>query len=300
MEVTDGTDITNQQFTFSTIVSPFNPFDEGWQYRKEISLDHTKIAGTLSTFPVFIHTIDVDLHAKAQPDGDDILFMDGPGVAYKLNHEIESYETSNGELLAWVNIINLKADENTILYMYYGNPDDYILVDNAPSLNFHTPNRFSISLWIKRDRSNIYESIISKYTSSLKAGYGVQILEDNTVLFVMCDGSQEYQISSNKKITDTNWHYITVVWDGTQQYIFIEGVLDNSITIGDVTIADDSKPLEFGHHYGYLAGQNPFGGSIDEIQLSKIDRNADWILTSYRNQQNPFTFMNFGSEEPHP
>jgi MSHA biogenesis protein MshQ len=354
VEVTDGKQTTAQEFSFNTPEVPFNPFDEGWQYRKQISIQHSQVAGNLSNFPVLIHTIDADLHTKAQPDGDDILFMDGSGVAHKLYHEIESYETSNGELLAWVNIMNLAADEDTVLYMYYGNPDsvngqmservwdpyfagvwhlmdfqdstkngnhgtnygstadsgkigdarafdgsdDDIIVDDDPSLNFHTPNRFSISMWVKRDRLNTYESIISKATSAHMAGYAVQIRENNTILFVLFDGSQEYLFHSHQVIVDTNWHYVTAVWDGTQQEIFIDGIVDNTINIGDVTVADDSKPLEFGHHYGYIDGKNPFDGSIDEVQISKVARNADWISTSYMNQQNPFTFMNFGPEEP--
>ena len=354
VEVTDGKDTTSQQCSFYTIEAPFNPFDEGWQYRKQISINHSQVGGNLSNFPVFVHTIDADLHEKAQPDGDDILFMDGSGVAHKLYHEIESYETSNGELLAWVNIKTLKTDENTVLYMYYGNPDnvngqmaerawdpyfagvwhlkdfqdstlngnhgsnygsiaisgklgdarafdgsdDYILVESDSSLNFHTPNKFSVSFWMKRDRLNTYESIISKGTTAHMAGYGVQIRENNTILFVLYDGSHEYLFTSNQVIVDTNWHFITAVWDGTHQNIFIDGDFDNSIDIGAVTIADDSKPLEFGHHYGYMSGQNPYAGSIDEIQISKVDRNADWISTAYLNQQNPFTFMSFGPEEP--
>jgi hypothetical protein len=354
--VSDGRETTNQEFSFSTIEVPFNPFDDGWQYRKQISINHSQVAGNLNSFPVFIHVIDSDLHVKAQSDGSDILFMDGPGVATKLYHEIERYESSNGELLAWVNIMNLPADENTVLYMYYGNPDnvntqmskrvwdpsfvgvwhlkdsqdstingnhgnnygsiagsgklgdarrfdgsdDYILVENDASLNFNTPNRFSVSFWMKRDRLNTYESIISKCTTAHTAGYGVQIRENNTILFVLYDGSDEHLFHSNQVIVDTNWHYITAVWDGTYQYIFIDGVLDNSIDIGPVTIADDSKPLEFGHHYGYMSGQNPYAGSIDEIRISKLDRNADWIITEYHNQEDPSGFFDVGLEEPGP
>ena len=176
--------------------------------------------------------------------------------------------------------------------------DDRIKVDDDPSLNFHTPNRFSISLWMKRDRFNEYESIISKGTSSTAEGYIVQIRENNTILFGIYDGSQEHLFHSNQMIVDTNWHYITAVWDGTHQYIFIDGVLDNAINIGDVSVEDDSKPLEFGEHYGN--SQNAYDGSIDEIQISKIVRNADWISTAYRNQQNPLTFMSFGPEETPP
>ncbi len=356
IKVTDGKETTTQELSFSSIEAPFNPFDEGWQYRKQISINHSQVAGGLSNFPILVHIIDDDLQAKAQPDGDDILFMDGSGVAHKLYHEIEKYQTSNGELFAWVNIRNLSADENTILYLYYGNPEsannqmshrvwnqsfagvwhlkdfqdstkngnhgtnsgttassgkigdarafdgahNEILVDNDPSLNFHTPNKFSISFWMKRDRSNIYESVISKGTSAYTAGYVVQVWGDNSMYFGVYDGSQENQIFSNQKIDDTNWHYITAVWDGTTMSLFIDGAVDNSDNIGPITIADDSKPLEFGHHYGYISGQNPFDGSIDEIQISKIDRTAEWIFTSYMNQQHPATFMNFGPEEPHP
>ena len=118
--------------------------------------------------------------------------------------------------------------------------------------------------------------------------------------FGIYDGSQEHHLGSNQLITDTNWHYITAVWDGTTQYIFIDGALDNSNNIGAVTIADDSKPLEFGHHYGYMSGQNAYGGSIDEIQISKIDRTAAWIITEYHNQENPSGFFFVGLEEPGP
>ena len=86
------------------------------------------------------------------------------------------------------------------------------------------------------------------------------------------------------------------MWDGSHQYIYIDGILDSSADIGDVTVADDPKPLEFGNHYG----SHPFAGSIDEIQISKVVRNADWILSSYLNQQNPFSFMSFGFEESFP
>jgi hypothetical protein len=354
--VTDTKETKTQHFTFNTVETPFNPFDEGWQYRKQITIQHTQITGDLTSFPVFIHIIDPDVQTKAQPNGNDILFMNGPGVATKLYHEIERYDTSNGELTAWVNILNLSSVQDTTLYMYYGNPesanmqmpqrvwnpsfagvwhleefqdstnnanhgsnhgtipllgktgdarhfdgvDDYISVENDASLNFHTLNRFTVSFWMKRDRSNIYESVISKGSSAYTAGYVVQIWGNNSVYFGVYDGSKENQIFSNQKITDTNWYYITSVWDGSTMSIYINGVLDFSENIGTVSIADDSKPLEFGHHYGYMSGKNPFAGDVDEIQISNINRNQDWILTAYQNQQNPSGFFTIGFEEPHP
>jgi hypothetical protein len=43
-------------------------------------------------------------------------------VADQLFHEIESYDGSTGELVAWVNIPTLSTDVDIIIYMYYGNP----------------------------------------------------------------------------------------------------------------------------------------------------------------------------------
>jgi hypothetical protein len=123
VNVTDGTHWTRAVFDFqSDIIMIFDPFNEGWSYRKMITIDHNMVDGNLVNFPVLISMVDSDLRDKAQFDGDDILFMDGLGVSTMLFHEIESYEGSSGELVAWVKIPSLSSSVDTILYMYYGNP----------------------------------------------------------------------------------------------------------------------------------------------------------------------------------
>jgi len=124
VNVTDGAHWTRKIFTFETTYpEEFNPFDYGWLYRKQITIDHTKVVGDLVNFPVLLSIIDSDLQDTAQDDGDDILFMPTGGVAHKLNHEIESYDSSTGTLVAWVNITSLSSTTDTVFYMYYGHPD---------------------------------------------------------------------------------------------------------------------------------------------------------------------------------
>jgi len=123
IEVTDGLETVIQQFNFVTEAQPpFNPFNEGWSYRKKITLDDTKINGNHLHFPVLVSVKDSDLKEKAQDDGDDILFMDGSGIATKLYHEIEQYDGFSGELVAWVNIPIIYDEGETFFYIYYGNP----------------------------------------------------------------------------------------------------------------------------------------------------------------------------------
>jgi len=122
VNVTDGVHWTREVFSFQTGLKPLlDPFEEGWQYRKQIVIDHDLVDGNLVDFPVLISTVDSDLRDKAQSDGDDILFMDGPGFASRLYHEIEFFDGSSGELVVWVNVSGLSSSSDTLLYMYYGN-----------------------------------------------------------------------------------------------------------------------------------------------------------------------------------
>lgn len=94
----------------------------GWLYRKSITIDHTKVTGSgnFTAFPVDVDLTDSGLQANAQADGDDILFTSSDGTT-KLDHEIEIYTSATGRLTAWVEIPTLDFDDNTIIYMYYGN-----------------------------------------------------------------------------------------------------------------------------------------------------------------------------------
>jgi len=124
VRVSDGEDTVEKTFNFITISSPpFDPFEEGWRYRKKVEINHSFIDGDLFNFPVLINLVDSDLATKAQNDGDDILFMETHGVANKIYHEIEKYDGSSGELIAWVSVPKVFSDKDTTFYIYYGNPN---------------------------------------------------------------------------------------------------------------------------------------------------------------------------------
>jgi hypothetical protein len=91
-----------------------------WQYRKAITINHSKVAANLTDFPVVISLTDTDLRDKAQSDGGDIMFTSSDG-ATRLAHEIEKYNGSTGELVAHVGVPALSASADTVIYMYYGN-----------------------------------------------------------------------------------------------------------------------------------------------------------------------------------
>ncbi|MDD3007164.1 MAG: DUF2341 domain-containing protein [Candidatus Pacebacteria bacterium] len=99
----------------------FSPIDLSfWQYRKAITIDHTKVNSDLANFPILLNlSSDIDLSSHAQSDGDDILFtlssIDWTTGSQdnRLAHEIENYDTATGGLQAWINMPNLSSTTDT-------------------------------------------------------------------------------------------------------------------------------------------------------------------------------------------
>ncbi|GLZ30154.1 hypothetical protein Lesp02_23440 [Lentzea sp. NBRC 105346] len=106
-----------QNFTLNVVPSWYNA---SWLYRKAITIDHTKVPANTTTFAVLISRTDSDLAAHAQSDADDILFTDTDMIT-KLPHEIESYTSASGILVAWVQVPSLSSTVDKTIYMYYGN-----------------------------------------------------------------------------------------------------------------------------------------------------------------------------------
>ncbi len=235
VEVTDGFDTVNNEFFFITEELPFDPFEKGWQYRKKITIDHTKVEGDLENFPVLISTTDPDLKDKAQFDGDDILFMDDVDIANKMYHELENYNIDSGEIISWIKVDDVKANEDTIFYMYYGNPN---------SGNQQSPKRvwdsdYEIVYHLSETSGNHKDSTSNNYD-------GVPDVAQQGANIGKIDGADEFtgQASGSDKINppdqplnDEIYQYTIELWykadniAGTHQVLFEEGGQDNGVNI---------------------------------------------------------------------
>ncbi|MHA3962388.1 MAG: LamG-like jellyroll fold domain-containing protein, partial [Candidatus Thorarchaeota archaeon SMTZ1-45] len=93
-----------------------------FMYKKDIIIDHNKVASDLTGFPVLIDMYDIDLRTDVQSDGDDIVFVKDGWI---LPHEVElfdqSYNSSHAHLIAWVRM-DLSSASDTVFSMYYGDP----------------------------------------------------------------------------------------------------------------------------------------------------------------------------------
>ncbi len=216
---TDGKAWDNKTYHFTTErMTVMNPFSSGWEYRKKIEIDHNKVDCDLTNFPVLINISDEDLSLKAQSDGDDIIFLDGDGVANLFSHEIEYY--NSGDLIVWVNVTSVSSTENTTLYMYYGNPSVVNMEDSSGvwDTNFVMVQHLGESIGTHYD-STIYGNDGINYGSN--QNYAGQIDGANSF-----DGSDDWVDCSNSESLDITDNITLEAWvkrasDGYGSYLGI-------------------------------------------------------------------------------
>ena len=94
-------------------------YSTSWEYRKKIEISlNSEISSDLSNFPVLVSVTDSDFIKASESDGTDIIFTSSDGTT-RLAHEIERYDSSTGEVIAWVKIPTLSASATTDIYIYY-------------------------------------------------------------------------------------------------------------------------------------------------------------------------------------
>jgi hypothetical protein len=132
----DPTQSASATITLSPIaVSPISPSptqcgSSGYSYQSIIVIDHTKVPNTDQIdFPFLFNTTDSSLATLSNggqvtsSSGYDIVFSADPNGLTKLDHELEEYNPVTGKVIAWIRIPTLSHSTDTVLYVFYGNPN---------------------------------------------------------------------------------------------------------------------------------------------------------------------------------
>lgn len=175
------------QFFVPSKIQAQSWYNASWSYRKAITIDYTKVGtGPHTNFPVLISRADADLLVRAQADGDDILFTAANGTT-KLSHEIESYTSPSGTIVAWVEIPSLSSSANTVIYMYYGNAAAASQQDVTGTWNtnfkgvYHLNNAFVDATSNSNNGTNARTYDMSGKISRIGVAKGMALYTPNTV-----------------------------------------------------------------------------------------------------------------------
>ena len=149
-------------------------------YYRPITIDHNKVATTLSNFPMFF-TITLDslktvsnggkIHNTASGGATgnltvpaDFYFASDSEGSNKLDFEVESYNPSTGKLEAWVKVPSLSSSSDTVIYMFYGDPSITTSQENVAGV--WSPNHKLVLHMYDQDSSHIKDSTSNGYVGT--------------------------------------------------------------------------------------------------------------------------------------
>ena len=107
--------------------------------------------------------------------------------------------------------------------------------------------------------------------------------------------------AGDANVTDGAWHHVTLtrVRNGTNT-LYVNGVSQDTST-GPDTAIDPTGDIYIGRREDGSANRY-FGGTLDEIRISDVERSVDWVKTVYNNTNGPgdigaADFYTVGTEE---
>src|SRR4030042_1008603 len=203
-----------------------------WQYRKEITINHTKIVANQTNFPVLVSLVsDTDLTTKAQSDGDDLVFTDQN--RNRLNHEIELYNSSTGQLVSWVCVPALSSIQDTVLYLYYGNTTCANQENSAGTWGSHyrMVQHLSETSDIHVD-SSIYGNDGTYYGSTQNAEgganpnrvYQLSIEINESIDFIVNSDQTNAKATTSSHVPIGSWSYVVGTYDRNAIRVYVNGV----------------------------------------------------------------------------
>ena len=165
---------------------------------------------------------------------------------------------------------------------YNGSTDYSALATNA-SLNITGP--ITMSTWIKTNSASL-AVIFGGYGANPFPGYGlgINIVTTGKIGYWTPTTGSWVETTSNT-YNDNNWHYVTVVVNGSSLTFYKDGIPDGSPTGNNPTSYSGVRAI------GSVSDATlKFTGNLDEFRVSSINRSADWISTEFNNQNTPQYF----------
>jgi len=256
---------------------------EGWNFRKKITIDHTKIDENLTDFPVRVYLDqDADIGIAARNDGYDIRFTDSDGQT-ELKYEREDFVISDNKATGnfWVKIPSVSSSTGTDFYIYYGNviagdgQDAADVWSNGYVAVYHL-NQTGTNPQVLDSTANGNNSTAAAWTptTSGQVGSGGSF-NGSSQSIAFPDSTSFATIATNKKVTVSVW----VNWtSSTESYNAVAGRYSSATLNGMELLFKSNQKIAWylNNSGGYIDGGGasvPFGqwtfvnGTYDGSQM---------------------------------
>lgn len=163
-----------------------------------------------------------------------------------------------------------------INYCYYLNDSASLAISLGNVFNFERTDTWTINAWIKRDGKDVFDSVFAKINAGASyQGHSFAISQSNALKFDLINNysTNALVVESTGTITDTNWHMVTVSYDGGSAAsgvrFYIDGVSTSNASpvknnLSATTVTSSSLSCAIGSSQN---GTKGLRGYLDEVSV---------------------------------
>lgn len=151
-------------------------------------------------------------------------------------------------------------------------------------------------LWLNANNATLpgateYAALFSHNDNSVMVDYRISQYKTGICVCRLKPGVT-WNPTNETAISAGQWYHAALTYSGTTLTFYLNGAYQHSITTSGNGSSSYTTQTVIGRGASALAG---FPGMLDEIRISNIARDANWILTDYNNQNEPQTFWGVGT-----
>lgn len=176
-----------------------------------------------------------------------------------------------------------------------------ITMQDSASLDA-TASAGTFAMWIRFVDATTRIQLVMTTSDALSTpsdGFSWSVQADGDHYFYPRVVTDDYNLITNP-FTDATWHMAHVAFDFANKsaLLYVDG-LPKTIAIQNVS----TLWTQVANPDNWLWGSNPdqptqmFLGRLDELRVQNVVRSPGWILTEFRNQSSPTTFVNVAPAE---
>jgi len=321
-----------------------NWFDLAFQQRIPITINPLQVPSTQSDFPLLINSIFTDLIGAVEAE---LRFAGEDNI--QLEYEIQFFDDSTGELIAWIKKPTI--DDDDITFVYFDNPgasdeqnpgavwdSNYVGVyhmqansDDSTSNAQDLTDTGVTTVVAKIGNGADYNGTVTSFSQrnpfdgtvpSIAATFECWIssigTQDGILSYASTGNTNDFLVVAQESLSllingfaaafgtsfnDGVLHHLVVTWlsSNGEAKAYLDGVLVSTLTVqtghsivsgGSVVLGQDQDTIGAGFQPGQA-----LDGTLDEVRWSDIVRDADYVTTSFNNQDDTSTFYAISASE---
>jgi hypothetical protein len=206
--------------------------------------------------------------------------------------------------------ISSTGRDGIIGYGHNFNSDSSDYIPTSKYVTNFAQGKFTLSLWAKLT-DTLGGAILYKGSKSIKDstawtyGQSAFYFGDTTrgknskgVYPNLVGCSNDFIISSTKFPVDSNWHHLTYIWnnnDTSAKAIYIDGSkVQLYKSYYYPTRTDTTTNVVLIGRQNYWETRRTFAGSMDELEISNVVRDSNWIKLCYKTQASSSSVISLG------